>query len=161
MIMKNILLLGSSIIMNYKKCKIHNYNIINKGIAGYTVNEIPLKNNFNPKYMIFYCGNNDLKNNITSTQVILDIQNFINKFQELYPDTKIIILSILLSPKNHQLNLIDDIQYINSHLKKINKIKYININREISHKKYYIEDDVHLNIFGYEKLNKILNNNIN
>jgi len=125
--MKNILLLGSSIISNFKKCKIDNYNVINKGIAGCTVNEIPLKNNFNSKYMLFYCGNNDLKNNITSTQVILDIQNFINKFQELYPKTKIIILSILTSPKNHQLNLIDDIQYINSNIKKINNIQYVNI----------------------------------
>jgi lysophospholipase L1-like esterase len=174
--MKNILLLGSSIIYLFKECKINNYqphsgdkvlrtcNIINKGILGLKMNRMLSKSYFDKNiissnkydYMIFYCGNNDLKQGIDPTEIVKNIKLFIKNFQQLYPKTKIIIISILFSPKNYKLNLIDDIRYINQNLKKIDDILYINVNRELSHKKYYTKDDVHLNLDGYNKLNSIL-----
>jgi lysophospholipase L1-like esterase len=161
--MKNILLLGSSIIYLFKP-KIKNYNIINNGILGLTVNKMLSKSFLNKyiisnnkyDYMIFYCGNNDLKQDISRKEIVKNIKIFINTFQELYPTTKIIIISILLSPKNYELNLANDIQFINQHLKKITNILFINVNRELSHEKYYIKDNVHLNNIGYDKLNNIL-----
>jgi lysophospholipase L1-like esterase len=156
--MKNILLIGSSIIYRFRNCKIKNYNIINKGISGLITNKFDKKFDTNQKYdyMILYCGNNDIKKNIDKKEVVTNIEQYIDKFQKIFPNTKIIILSILTSPRNHELNLIDDIQYINQKLKKINNIYYLNINRQLTNKKYYY-DNIHLNNDGYEKLNNLLN----
>jgi len=156
-LMKTVLLVGSSIISKYKNIMIENYNIINNGVSGLMTSQLNINNNDEYDYMIFYCGNNDLKKNIDKKEIVTNIEKYINKFQKIFPNTKIIILSILFSPKNYELNLIDKIRYINNKLKKIDDIYYLNINRQLSNSKYF-SDDVHLNLEGYKKLNNILSN---
>ena len=155
--------MGSSIISRFKHCKIPDYKVINKGIPGLVTNEMfskpylksILKNN-KYDYMIFYCGNNDLKEGIDTKEVVENIKRFISLCKENLPSTKILVLSILNSPENHKLDIIDDIRYMNNCLKKIDGIQYININRELSKPKYYLEDGVHLDTIAYEKLNQII-----
>jgi len=158
--MKTVLLIGSSIISKYKNVEIENYNVINSGISGLMTSQLNMNNNYEYDYMIFYSGNNDLKKNIDKKQIVANIEKFIYEFKKKFPNTNIIILSILFSPKNYELNLIDKIKYINSKLKKIDNIYYLNINRQLSNKKYY-NDGVHLNLIGYKKLNELLNNLLN
>jgi lysophospholipase L1-like esterase len=155
--MKTVLLVGSSIISKYKNIMIENYNIINNGVSGLMTSQLNINNNDEYDYMIFYCGNNDLKKNINKNEIVSNIEKYIYKFKKQFPNTKIIILSILFSPKNYELNLIDKIRYINNKLKNIDNIYYLNINRQLSNKKYY-SDGTHFNYMGYKKLNDILSN---
>jgi lysophospholipase L1-like esterase len=159
--MKQILLLGSSIISRFTNCKFGGYSVTNKGIPGLITDKMFsksfLKNvveNNNYDYMILYCGNNDLKEGVDARKVVENIRRFLTIFQENNPSTTIIVLSILTSPYNHKHNLISDIQYINNSLKRVNDIHYININRELSSTKNYLEDGIHLNPTAYDKLNK-------
>jgi len=108
--MKTVFLIGSSIISKYKNVEIENYNVINSGISGLMTSQLNMNNNYEYDYMIFYCGNNDLKKNIDKKQIVANIEKFIYEFKKKFPNTNIIILSILFSPKNHELNLIDKIK---------------------------------------------------
>jgi lysophospholipase L1-like esterase len=156
--MNKILLVGSSIMYQFQNCKIQNYEIVNVGLPSLitpNLNTIMIENE-SYNYMIFYCGNNDLKKNINKNEIVTNIKNYIYDFKHNFVKTNIIILSILTSPKNYELELIDDIQYINYELEKINDIYYLDITTELLDKNYYY-DDVHLNIDGYTKLNTILN----
>ena len=110
--------------------------------------------------MVLYCGNNDLKKGVGARETINNIQRFITLFQAEFPSTKILVLSILTSPENHRLKMIDDIRSINRSLKKMDGVKYVNINRELSRPTYYLEDGVHLNSIGYEKIDQIIRENI-
>jgi lysophospholipase L1-like esterase len=165
--MPKILLVGSSIISRYNDCIIPGYTVINKGVPGLVTNEmfsssyvkkVFVKNKY--EYMILYCGNNDLKEGVDVNEVIKNIQRFITLFKTNFPSTKILVLSILTSPENHRLKIIDDIRSINRSLKKIDSATYVNMNHELSHHKYYLEDGVHLNSFGYEKINQIIREKI-
>ena len=165
--MSKVLLIGSSIISRFKDCKIPGYKVVNKGVSGLITDEMfspsylkRVFTNNNYEYMIFYCGNNDLKEGIGAVDSLKNIRQFITLFQENFPSTKILVLSILNSPENRRLDIIDDIYYINRGLKKIDNVKYINMNRELSKPKYYLEDGVHLNSIGYEKMNQIIREKI-
>ena len=165
--MSQILLLGSSIISRFKDCKIPGYKVVNKGVPGLVPGEMFSPSYFkkvftksNYEYMIFYCGNNDLKEGVGAIDSLKNIRRFITLFQEKFPSTKILVLSLLTSPENHKLDIIDDIHYINRNLKKIDGIKYVNANRELSKPQYYLEDGVHLNSIGYEKMNQIIREKI-
>jgi len=161
--MKQILLLGSSIISRFANFKIPGFSVINKGIPGLVTNKMFSKSflksvteNNNYDYMILYCGNNDIKEGVDATKVVENMKRFITIFQENNPSTTVIVLSILTSPYNHKHNLISDVRYINNSLKRVNDIHYININRELSSPKNYLEDGIHLNPTAYDKLNKVI-----
>jgi len=161
--MKKVLLLGSSNISRYKNCKINNYTVINKGISSLLTNEmfsISYKKKVftKEKYdsIILYCGSNDLIKGITPHTVLENINNFITDIKKFYPESKIIIISILISPNNRRLNLINDINFVNTHLKKISGVQILNVNRELSNAKYYETDGIHLNDLAYKKINGLL-----
>ena len=162
-----ILLLGSSIVSRWKNCQIPGYTVVNKGVPGLVTGamfssfyekKIFTKNNY--EYMVLYCGYNDLKEGVDDKEVIKNIRRFIALFQAKFPSTKILVLSILTSPENHRLDIIDDIRSINRSLKQIDGVKYINVNRELSRPTYYLEDGVHLNSAGYNKIDQIIREKI-
>ena len=159
--MKKILLMGSSIIQQFRNCSIQNYDIINKGVSGLVTANLRKINIDNERYdyMFFYCGNNDLKKNVDKNEAIRNMEKYLYEFTQNFTNTHIVVLSLLTSPKNHQLQLIDDVLYINQKMKEFNDFTYIDINKELSNQKYYY-DDVHLNDEGYHKLNRILDNHV-
>ena len=75
-------------------------------------------------YIILYCGSNDLIKGVTPHIVLENINNFITDIKKFYPGSKIIIISILISPNNRRLNLINDINFVNTHLKKYPEYKF-------------------------------------
>ena len=85
------------------------------------------------------------------------MKKYLYELTQNFTNTHIAVLSLLTSPKNHQLQLIHDILYINQKMKEINDFAYIDINNELSNQKYYY-DDVHLNDDGYHILCRILDN---
>ena len=161
--MKNVLLLGSSNISRFTKCKINNYTVINKGIPSLLTDEM-FSNSYKKKvftnekydYLFFYCGSNDLIKGVPPHTVFENINNFITNIKNFYPGINIIIISILNSPNNHRLNIINDVNIVNQNLKKISGVKVLNVNRELSNPKYYEKDGIHFNDLAYEKLNGLL-----
>ena len=156
--MNKLLLIGSSIISRFCSCSIPKYEIINKGVEGLITSNLHKINinNDTYDYMVFYCGNNDLKQNIDKTEVVITIENYLHEFTQKFMNTQVIVLSLLSSPQNHKLQLIDDIHYINQKMKDNNNVTYIDVNNELLDQKYYFDDGVHLNYLGYRKLNSIL-----
>jgi len=56
--------------------------------------------NYNPKYIIYYCGGNDIKNNFMKEYIFNNIKLFYSKINSIYKSNiKIIILSIIKIPK--------------------------------------------------------------
>ena len=174
--MNSILLLGSSFIrkMNLQKLNPYDYNIVNRGISRLTtdnlfesnyISRLDNNNNNSPKFIVFYCGNNDLVLGVDKKVVCDNITLFINILGGLYTNSKIIILSIIKSPRNRELRLFNQIDYINSYLCNIrshcsssstsSNVFYININRQIHN--HYDSDNIHLNKTGYDILARILN----
>lgn len=155
--MKKILLIGSSILFQFTNFTVNNYCVINKGISGLITPNLYKVNLHNEtfEYMIFYCGNNDLKKNIDKKLVVGNIEKYLYEFQQNFTDTTVVVLSLLTSPKNHQLKLIDDVLYINQKIKELDNIHFIDVNPVLSNPKYYY-DDIHFNGWGYTILNQIL-----
>jgi len=175
--MDYILLLGSSFIKRMKKNLLkknkyltEKYKILNYGISRQRTDMIldkkyinklmkisplyQIENKNKIKYIIFYCGNTDLVHTIDKIEVYKNIIKMIDMLNTLFPESKVLILSILKSPRNKLYNLYKDIDYINNHLYNMYKSSsnniYININRQI--RNHYDLDNIHLNEEGYNKL---------
>jgi lysophospholipase L1-like esterase len=161
----DIVLIGSSIISKWKLNHIFGFNKIkNNGISGlFTKNLFKTHLDFtNPKYIIFYCGGNDLRNHISSSIIIHNTNNYIEFLISQYPNTKIILLSILLSPSAEN-DIIEPINkwYHDIAIKYTNHIIYINVNTKMNKHDYYKSDGIHLNQIGYDKLQNTIESHIN
>ena len=163
-----VVLIGSSIISRWKLNHILGFKKIkNNGISGLFTKDL-FKTNldfFNPKYIIFYCGGNDLRNNISPYIINNNINQYLEFLIKQYPNTKIILLSILISDSMEHLKKESNI--INKMYKELpnkypNNIIYIDVNRKINKNPYYYDSDgIHLNRIGYDKLQNIIESYIN
>lgn len=173
----NVLLFGSSIIRNWNHftLKNTNENIVNKGISGLHTKEL-LSNTVmrflelqpQPNYLIFYCGTNDILSNVTSLEIAYNLQKFLQKITKLYPTTKIVVLSLLKSPKLVEFGKTNQIDYVNTTLRKIckkmNNMVFVNINLLLddnnntnnTNNKHFLKDGLHLSSLGYKKINSKL-----
>jgi lysophospholipase L1-like esterase len=160
-----IILFGSSIIRNWSSFTLKNNDeeIVNKGISGLHTKEL-LSNKVSeflsmetpPNYLIFYCGTNDIVSNINPLEIVFNLQKFIQKLTKILHNTTIIVLSLLKSPKLVELGKTNQINYINSSLRKLSKqyenIVFININLLLDDK-CFLKDGLHLTRTGYRKIN--------
>lgn len=164
-----ILLLGSSIVKQWKSFYIYDNDIINKGISGLLTNSLLSSQYLNeiskvkkPEYILFYCGGNDLRKNIEPHIILNNIIKFIQELQNMFLDSHIIIISIIKSPIMYEKNRIENIDHINKYLKKTSKIKnnlfYIDVNKELDNSIYFKKDMLHINHIGYNRLNIKINN---
>lgn len=157
-----ILLLGSSIIRKWKNFTANQKNeeIINMGISGLKTSNLPkyLEKipNIHPEYILFYCGGNDLLHNGNKHDVVNNIKMGLDNLVIKFPKSKIIVISLIKSPIMYN-GKINDIDYINNSIriysKIIHNIQYVNVNRILCNKDFFMEDGLHLNDLGYEKMN--------
>jgi len=166
----NVLLFGSSIIRNWNNFTLKqvNENIVNKGISGLHTKELfsdkvmrILELDPQPKYLFFYCGTNDIVSNVTSLDIAYNLQKFLQKISRLYPNTTIIVLSLIKSPKLVEFGKTNQIDFVNTALRKFCKkndnMVFININLLLDDSnKYFLKDGVHLSSLGYKKINSKL-----
>lgn len=165
-----VLLLGSSIIRNWNNftLKQENENIDNKGISGLHTKELltdkvmrSLSLDEHPNYLIFYCGTNDIVSNVTTLDIAYNLQKFLQKIAKMYPNTTIVVLSLLKSPKLVEFGKTNQIDFVNTALrkfcKKMENMVFININLVLNDSnKYFLKDGFHLNSIGYKKINSKL-----
>lgn len=167
-----ILLIGSSTIRKWKNftLQIRNTQIINRGISELTTDSLLSTNYFDyitsgitrrPKYIVFYCGINDVFDNMENKTIIKNIRDFLQELHKIFPSSRIIVISFIKSPKTYKENKIEDVNYINNRLRDYCSIKtpylhYVNVNRELQSltTNYFMNDGFHLNELGYEKINK-------
>ena len=167
-----ILLLGSSTIRKWKNftLQIKNEQIINRGISELTTDSLLSTNYFDyitngikqqPKYIVFYCGINDVFDNIENKTTNKNIRDFLQELHKIFPSSRIIVISLIKSPKTYKENKIEDVNYINNRMRDFCSIKtpylhYVNVNKELhsSTTNYFMNDGFHLNEVGYEKINK-------
>jgi lysophospholipase L1-like esterase len=173
--MNTILLLGSSTIKKWKHftLQLKNENTINKGVSriqtSYLLSNeylsyITTDINRQPKYIVFYCGINDVFDNVENKTIIKNTRMFLHELHKIFPNSKIVIISLIKSPKTYNENKIADVIYINNRIRDLCSIKkpylhYVNVNKELysSTTNYFMNDGFHLNELGYEKINiKIL-----
>jgi lysophospholipase L1-like esterase len=166
----NVLLFGSSIIRNWNNFTLKqvNENIVNKGISGLHTKELLsdkvmriLELHPQPKYLFFYCGTNDIVSNVTSLDIAYNLQKFLQKISRLYPNTTIIVLSLIKSPKLVEFGKTNQIDFVNTALRKFCKkndnMVFINVNLLLNDSnKYFLKDGVHLSSLGYKKINSKL-----
>lgn len=155
--------------------------IINKGMARYItknlisreyLEEIYSIKEHNSKYIIIYCGSNDIRkytnNNLNIdynllNESVYNINIFINILKKMFKKSTIILISVIKSPIMYELNKIKNINYFNKKLLEYSNIEknvlYVDVNKDLNNKiKYFKEDKLHLNEDGYEKINKIIEN---
>ena len=163
----DVLFIGSSIISRWQfNNEFTDYKIINIGIDGLKTSDIIEPQYLSkiiklyPKYIIYYCGGIDISKNITIKEIINNITIFIKMIKYIYgTKTKLIILSIIASPKKIIENKRLIINYINKELNRIcynNNVYFISLNKILNNKVYFDKDLNHLNINGYKILNKII-----
>jgi lysophospholipase L1-like esterase len=157
-----ILLLGSSIIKHWKNftANYQNEEVINMGKSGLVTANLPkyLEKipSINPEYIFFYCGGNDLLGNINEKNIVNNLQSFLDDLLTKFPKSKIIVISLIKSPIMYN-GKISNIDYINNSIRKYSNNHsntiYVNVNRILCNKDFFMEDGLHLNTIGYEKMN--------
>ena len=162
--MSKIILIGSSIIKRWVNFHFFTtLSIINLGISGLMTQDLNVlnlliqnvltQNILTQNYIIFYCGCNDIRQDIPDNIIIMNIINFLNLISN---NSIIIVISILKFPEKNKKN--KHINYVNKELAKYckkNNYIFININKKLSTKDF-IPDNIHLNLDGYNKLNNML-----
>lgn len=168
-----ILLIGSSTIRKWKDFTLHlkNGQIINRGISHLTTESLlstkytdHITNGIKkqPKYIVFYCGINDVFDPVYNNKsIIKNTRIFLQELHKIFPNSTIIVVSLIKSPKTYNESKTEDINYINNRMRDFCSIKtpylqYVNVNRELqsSTTNYFMNDGFHLNELGYEKINK-------
>jgi lysophospholipase L1-like esterase len=174
-----ILLVGSSTIKKWNNFTFYlkNEQIINRGISELTTSDL-LSTKYidyitsgitrNPKYIVFYCGINDVFDNIDNKKTVKNTRVFLKELHKIFPTTRIIVISLIKSPKTYNEYKIEDVNYINNRVRDFCSIKtpylhYVNVNKELQSltTNYFTNDGFHLNELGYEKINKKIVESIN
>jgi lysophospholipase L1-like esterase len=169
-----ILLIGSSTIRKWKDFTLHlkNEHVINRGISELTTTDLLSNKYFDyitngikqqPKYIVFYCGINDVFDNdnvYNNKTTIKNIRVFLQELHKIFPSSKIIVISLIKSPKTYKESKIQDINYINNKLRDFCSINppylhYVNVNKELHSltTNHFMNDGFHTNDLGYEKMN--------
>lgn len=175
-----ILLIGSSTIRKWKNFTLHlkTEQIINRGISHLTTESL-LSTKYTdyitsgikqqPKYIVFYCGINDVFDTVYNNKTIIkNARIFLQELHKIFPTTRIIVISLIKSPKAYNKSKTEDVNYINNRMRDFCSIKtpylqYVNVNRELQSltTNYFMNDGFHLNELGYEKINKKILESIN
>lgn len=168
----SILLLGSSTIKKWKHFTLHlkNEQVINRGVSGLTTSSLLTNNYFDyitngikqqPKYIVFYCGINDIHANVENKEIVNNSRLFLHKLHKTFTNSRIIVISLIKSPRIYKEKKIEDVNYVNNKMRDFCSIKtpylhYINVNKELNSTtiNYFMNDGFHLNELGYEKMNK-------
>jgi hypothetical protein len=161
----DILLVGSSIVKKWKNIKktFPSKKIVNIGEGGKKTHELLYDEYINrilrykPKYIVYYCGGNDINKNFVKETICENIKLFYNKIMDNYKNKiNIIFVSIIKSPKKKLDNKLEQIDYVNNYIKKLCNNKnslYVNVNKELNNIVYFKSDLNHLKYTGYNKIN--------
>ena len=165
-----ILFAGSSSIRMWKTHDAFpQYALINRGFGGahipdviYYYNDVILK--YNPKMVVFYCGDNDIASNVPIDQVFEDYVELISKITKDFPDIKFVYISV--KPSGSRWQHWDNMNALNKKIEKYNQeyenLYYVDLATPLlssdgkPDNDLFLNDQLHLNDKGYQVWNSIL-----
>lgn len=163
-----ILFLGSSTVTRWDTDKgFPDLNVINRGFGGTQISDqlqymdrIVWK--YEPKIIVFYCGDNDINARKTPERVLQDFTTFHSRLKERLPDTKLVYLPIKPSLKRWQMW--DQMQVVNRSIKQLSEqdpnlyycdVATIGLNEQGEPRpEFFVKDGLHLSEEGYAAWNK-------
>jgi lysophospholipase L1-like esterase len=157
--------LWSELTTIYKK-----YNPVNLGFGGSTLAACTwffdrvFENIKAIDAIVIYAGDNDLEEGRHPEEVLLFLENLLLKIKTKYGNVKCTCISI--KPSIARLHLLESVHYTNMNIKKLmdqdDDFYYVDIYNALLDKngkpdsKYFEEDGLHLNTFGYHLFANIL-----
>jgi len=162
------LLLGSSSILNLKpKNHLNCGEWLNRGLGSSHISNIISYLNstvliIKPRLIIIYAGENDLSNGKTIDSVYKDYIKLLTLINQLYPLSKIYIISIKNSPKRKRAwNSFTEFNQLIYELSLVKeRITFFNVNDTLDHSnksQHYLKDGIHLTSRGYYLFTKGIN----
>lgn len=140
------------------------YKPVNLGFGGSTLAACTwffdrvFKDIKNPDRVIIYAGDNDLGNGRHPEEVMLFLENLLNKITVKYGDVKCTVVSI--KPSIARYNLLQSIHFTNGLIKELMATKknysFVDIYdaildyNNIPNRKYFEQDGLHFNNLGYD-----------
>lgn len=161
-----IVFVGSSSIRLWRNSEkiFSKYNVLNRGIGGAVINDIMYYANelifdYQPRQVVIYVGENDLKHNSVSADTIFEnIKKLFALIRQKLPEASIVYISIKPSPARAFAfdKLIKANSLIEAYISKEDKISYVNVCKKMltSDGKYrpelFVKDHLHMNSKGYK-----------
>jgi lysophospholipase L1-like esterase len=134
--------------------------IVNHGFGGSTIPEVlhymdEMVLRWQPKTLVFYCGDNDLASGRTVAEVVADFRQFMTRLRARHPQTRVIYLAIKPSPSRWQLY--PTAQQANAAIAKeaAGGAEFLDLGPLLfgaagtPRPELYLEDRLHLNATGY------------
>jgi lysophospholipase L1-like esterase len=144
--------------------------VLNRGFGGSTIPEVleyadRIIKPHDPKMVVLYCGDNDLANDTTTAQNLL--QSFIDFdrwFEKNLPGARLYFISIKPSVKrwHHWEKMHEANHLIADYMQNKQHLRFVDVSTDMLDKKgevipsLFIEDGLHLNEKGYRKWAKTL-----
>lgn len=165
------LFIGSSSIRLWESLQVDfpELDVINRGFGGSTTEEVlyyfdRIVAPYSPKIIVYFAGTNDLARGVAPLRVVQNIETFIHKVHEMFPDTRLFILShtIAVSRKHHYNSYVEANRLMEEMLKKYAFASYVDVttpglnNSGQPRPEIYTADSLHLNSLGYEMWRNIL-----
>ena len=166
-----ILFVGSSSIRLWSSLKedMAPYPVLNRGFGGSTIPEVihyseRIVFKYNPRLIVFYCGENDIAAKSTPLQVFRSYKSFVGMVQEKLPQTKIIFISMKPSMRrwafqnkitkgNEMIRTLSDAQPMLEYV----DVKVSMLTPEgIPDTSIFVVDSLHMNARGYERWTSLI-----
>lgn len=138
--------------------------VINRGFGGSTIPEVTyygdrIIKTYQPKIIVFYCGENDLSNDESKSKLALkSFKQFYKYMKRNLPDTKVFFVSMKPSIRrwNYWPKIQDGNEKISRYLAEIDNYFYVDTASEmldedgVVHQDIFVEDNLHMNAKGYK-----------
>lgn len=166
-----ILFLGSSSVVRWDTdAGFPERNVLNRGFGGSQI-EHQLRHmdrviwKYEPRIILFYCGDNDINAGKSPSRVLEDFQKYRERVAERLPETDFIYLSI--KPSVRRWNLWDNMATVNEAIREQaqtdGKLHYCDVATPMLENKpgppsdkWFVRDGLHLSDEGYELWNNIV-----
>ncbi|GAB4252276.1 MAG: SGNH/GDSL hydrolase family protein [Saprospiraceae bacterium] len=143
--------------------------VIQRGFGGSTIPEVlhyadRIVWKYQPKVIVFYCGENDIAEGTDHTVVFQNFKKFVGEMEKKLPDAQLVVLSAKPSPARWELwKQFEKLNYmIQQFASQRKNVLYLNIGPTLldssgnPDKSLFVEDMLHMNRQGYARWERVL-----
>jgi lysophospholipase L1-like esterase len=115
-----------------------------------------------PQLIVWYCGSNDIKGKKDPASVLKRTEEWLDKVKKLDPSTQVLLVSIHRCPQKRKDGQLEGVDAVNRGYEELSQrrkgVFYVDVNPALesvtgeSQAELYVEDGLHLNPSGYEKM---------
>ncbi|MGK0297362.1 MAG: lysophospholipase L1-like esterase [Gammaproteobacteria bacterium] len=150
-----------------------NLSIINRGFGGSHISDVNFYYDlvvkpYSPSTIVFYAGDNDIAAGKSPQRVLADFKSFVDRVRVDSELTKILFISIKPSKSRWHIwpEMVDANKLIMEYISEQTSIIYVDLASPLLDNKgqpmdVYVDDDLHLNSYGYQLWNEVLRSYLN